>query len=192
LPAPPDAVDQILEKLTFGNVAFNAPKTMNLRETAVIQLMLGLETPIDDLKQMIEAAGEKEGARIQVSDRMEARLSGPNFAITAITPEVQAVSRNNITEWKWEVKPASNGRQNLHLTLSALLNVDGESTPRVIRTFDQVIQVEVRWSQRVGVFFENNWQWLWAAILVPIAGWLWRRKKKKRRHPSFENRQRDS
>lgn len=180
-PLPEDrfgAIDRILEKLEFGNIAFNAPKTMNLRDTAVIQLVLGLETPIDELKRMIEAAGEKEGARIRVSDRMEARLSGPNFAITAITPETQAVSRSEITEWKWEVKPSSDGRHYLHLTLSALLSVDGASTPRAIRTFDKTIEVEVAWHQRLGSFFQKNWQWLWAAILVPIFGWLWKRKKR--------------
>jgi hypothetical protein len=126
---------------------------------------------------MIEAAGEKEGARMRVSDRIEARLSGPNFAITAIAPEIQAVSRSDITEWKWEVKPGSDGHHYLHLTLSALLSVDGASTPRPIRTFDKVIEVEVAWHQRVGSFFEKNWQWLWAAVLVPIVGWLWKRKK---------------
>jgi hypothetical protein len=171
------AVDRILAKLAFGNVAFNAPKTMNLHETAVIQLLLSLETPIDELKQMVEAAGEKEGEQIRVYDRMQAHLSGPNFAITAITDETQAVSRSNITEWKWEVKPNSGGRHNLHLTMEVLLSVDGASTPRGIRTFDKVIEVEVAWHQRVGSFFENNWQWLWAAILVPIIGWLWKRKK---------------
>jgi len=180
-PSPPEdrfgAIDRILEKLQFGNIAFNAPKTMNLRDTAVIQLMLGLETPIDKLKRMIEAAGEKEGAHIRVSDRMEARLSGTNFAITAITPEIQAVSRSEITEWKWEVKPSSDGRHYLHLTMSALLSVDGASTPRAIRAFDKMIEVEVAWHQRVGPFFEKNWQWLWAAILVPIVGWLWKRRK---------------
>jgi hypothetical protein len=139
--------------------------------------VLGLATPTDELKQMIEAAGEKEGARIRVSDRMEARLTGPNFAITAITPEIQAVSRTDITEWKWEVKPIIDGHQRLHLTLSALLSVDGASTPRAIRTFDEIIEVEVAWHQRVGSFFAQNWQWLWAAVLIPVAGWLWKRKK---------------
>lgn len=180
-PNPQDrlgAIDRILEQLEFGNIAFNVPKTMNLRDTALIQLVLSLGTPIDDLKQMIEAVGEKEGTRIRVSDRMEARLSGSNFAITAITPEIQAVSKIDVTEWKWEVKPKGDGNHYLHLTLSAILSVEGGSTPRAIRTFDKVIEVEVAWHQRVGPLFEKNWQWLWAAILVPVFGWLWKRKKK--------------
>ena len=175
-----DVIDRILESLEIGNIAFNAPGSMNLHDTTMIQLMLGLATPIDELKQMIEAEGEKEGAHIRISDRMEARLSGPNFAITAITPEIQAVSRNEVTEWKWEVKPTSEGRQYLHLTLSALLSVDGASTPRVIRTFDKIIEVEVTWYQRAGLFLKENWQWLWAIVLVPLSGWLWKRKKRER------------
>jgi len=180
IPQPKDplsSIDRILEKLELGNIAFNAPRSMNLNDTAIIQLLLGLATPTDELKRMIEAEGEKESARIRVSDRMEARLSGPNLAITAITPEIQAVSRNDITECKWEIKPNSKGAQYLHLTLSVLLSVDGTSTPRAIRTFDKVIEVEVTWQERVVSFFENNWQWLWAVILIPIIGWLWKRMK---------------
>src|SRR3990172_852363 len=100
-PPPPDrlsAIDRLLEGLEIGNIAFNAPRSMNFHDTAIIQLMLGLATPVDELKRMIEAEGEKEGTSIRVSDRMEARLSGPNFAITAITPEIQAVSRSDVTE----------------------------------------------------------------------------------------------
>jgi hypothetical protein len=175
--APPGTIDQILEKLEIGNVAFNVPKTMNFHDTAVIQLMLSLKTQTDELKRMIEAAGEKVGERIRVSDRMEARLTGTNFDITAITREEQAVSRSEITEWKWEVKPRSDGHQSLHLTLSVLLNVDGASTPRRIQTFDKVIEVDVAWHQRVASFFEKNWQWLWATVLVPIVIRLWKRWK---------------
>ena len=140
-------------------------------------LSVGQELRINELRRRIKEVGEVEVASIQVSDSMEARLSGQNFSIAAITPEKQVVSRSKITEWKWEVKPRSDGCQRLHLTLSVLLSINGEATPRVIRTFDKVIEVEVTWPQRVASFFKNNWQWLWAAILVPIAGWLWNRRR---------------
>ncbi|MCU0640203.1 MAG: hypothetical protein MUF59_10095 [Candidatus Krumholzibacteria bacterium] len=183
-PRPADgvsAIDRILEQMEFSNIAFNMPDTMNLHETAVIKLILSLKTPIDSLRQMIEADGGVDAARIRVTDRMEARLSGPSFAITAITPEVQALSRNNITESKWEVKPCNKGKQNLHLTLSALMSVDGETTMRAIRTFDKVIEIEVTWNQQTVSFIQKNWQWLWAAILIPVAGWLWKKRKNKAR-----------
>lgn len=142
--------------LDYGHITFNSPKTMNPRDTAVIQLVFGLETTIDDLKQRLEAAAEKRGERIRVSDRIEARLSGSNFAIRAITPEVQDVSRSNLTEWQWEVKPSSDGRHDLHLTLSALLSGDGASPPKTIITFDQAVEVKTTWYQRVRSFFEKN------------------------------------
>jgi hypothetical protein len=167
----------MLEELEVGNIAFNAPKQMNIREEVDIHLMLDLTKTIDELKQLIKAKGENEGAHIRVYDRMEARLTGMDFAITAITPETTAVSRRESTEWRWKVRPMSAGPHSLHLTLSVILIVDGVSTPRAIRTFDRSIQVEVLWHQQVGLFVERNWQWLWAAVLVPIVGWLLRSRK---------------
>jgi hypothetical protein len=50
--------------------------------------------------------------------------------------------------------------------------------PRVIRTFEETIAVNVTLSQRVSSFFANNWQWLWTAILIPIIGWLISRRRR--------------
>ena len=179
--SPPDSVmliDRILQSMEWGNIAFNAPRSMNLKATALIQLVLDLAKPIEELKQMIVAEGEREGAQIRISSRMEARLSGSNFQITAITPEEQAITSSDVTEWKWEIKPTSPGRQHLHLTLTALFTANGISTSRAIRTFDKTIEVEVTWGQKVSVFLHQNWQWLWMVIIVPIAGWLWKKRRK--------------
>ncbi|MCK4792334.1 MAG: hypothetical protein KAV87_51870 [Desulfobacteraceae bacterium] len=176
-PAPLTDVDRILANLDYGNIAFNAPKNMNLYGTAVIELVLGVKKTIEELKGIVKAEGEKIGANIRISDRMEARLSGRNFSITAVTPETQAVSRTEVTEWKWEINPKKSGRHFLHLTLSVLLELEGSTTPRAIRTFDRIIEVNVTWYQSVSRFTQKNWQWLWAAILVPFVGWLWKRKR---------------
>ncbi|VFM98711.1 MAG: hypothetical protein BECKG1743D_GA0114223_105421 [Candidatus Kentron sp. G] len=138
---------------------------------------LGLQTQIEKLKQMIKAKGEKEASRIRISHRMEARLSSTDFSITAITPEIQAISRNNVTEWKWKIKPNSIGKSYLHLTLSVLLDLDNAPTPRTIRTFDKVIEVDVLWYQQVSSFLGKYLDWVWFAIFIPIIGWVWNRKK---------------
>ena len=180
-PPPPEPlgdVDRLLEEMEFGTIAFNAPTNINIDDSPQIQLILSLAETVEKLKQSITEEGEKVGATIRVSDRMEARLSGYMFQITAITPEIQAVSKRQQTEWKWEIHPKKEGKHKLHLTLTALLEIDEPSTPRAIRTFDKTIEVNVTATQKIGLFFKNNWQWLWAAILVPVAGWLWKRKKK--------------
>lgn len=177
---PLAAIDRILGELELANVAFNAPRRMILRKAETIHLVLGLAKSIGELEQMIQAEGEKEGAAVRVSDRMEARLTGSGFAIASITPEIQAVSRHDVTQWQWQVEPRVEGPQRLHLTLSVFLNVSSTSTPRVIRTFDRVIEVDVTWQQRAKTFVAKNWQWLWAVLVVPLAGWLWRRRRRHR------------
>ncbi len=176
-PKPPNSVDRLLDKMEFGAIAFNAPSKMNINDSPQIQLLLSLAETVDKLKQSIIEEGEKVGTTIRVSDRMEAQLTGYMFQIAAITPEIQAVSKNLETEWKWEIHPKKEGSHSLHLTLTALLEIDGYSTPRAIRTFDREIEVTVTKTQKLTNFFKNNWQWLWAAILVPVVGWLWKRKK---------------
>lgn len=171
-------VDKLLSEMATGAIAFNAPTNINIDDSTQIQLHLSLKSTIEALKQSIREEGVKIGATIKVSDRMEARLTGYMFQITAITPEIQAISRAQHTEWKWEVHPKKEGKHKLHLTLTALLDIDGKSTPRVIRSFDKVLEVNVTTGQRITRFFKQNWQWLWAAILLPVGGWLWRRRQR--------------
>ncbi len=177
-PKSPSNVDRRLDEMEFAAIAFNAPTNINIDDSSQIQLILSLAETVEQLKQSIAEEGEKVGATIKVSDKMEARLSGYMFQITAITSEIQAVTKHQQTEWNWEIHPKEEGQHRLHLTLTGFIEIDGNSTPRAIRTFSNVIEVNVTASQKVGIFLKNNWQWLWAAILVPVAGWLWKRKKK--------------
>ncbi len=172
--------DKILNDLKRANIAFNSPDTINLNKTAIVQLLLSMRKSIETLEQELTHGRNHEGAEIKISDRMQAKLSGPDFEIVSITPETQAISANENTEWKWEVKPKTRGYHYLHLTLSALVKVEGETTLRTIRTFDKTIRVEVTFGQQVSSFVKNNWQWLWAAVLVPFAGWFWKKRKAKR------------
>ncbi len=170
--------DRILERMGFGNIAFNAPRSMNLYDTELIQLFLSLDKSIDELKQMIKAEGEKEGANIQISNRMVAHLSGPNFQITAITPKEQAIISSDVTEWKWDIKPKEIGLQSLHLTLTALFTIDNDiSTKRAIRTFDKTIEVQVTCGQRIKKFFSEYLEFLLGSIIIPIVFILRKRLK---------------
>jgi hypothetical protein len=175
------SVDRALASMNWANIAFNAPQKISLKDRVQIQLLLSLRKSIDELRREIVAAGKREGATIQVTNRMEARLSGPEgiFKILKITPEVQAVGSIGTFEWKWEVEPLAPGIHSLYLNLVAHFSVDGVPTLKSIRTFERKIEVEVPPEVEVPAhqqaleFIERNWQWLWVVILVPIVKWLW-------------------
>jgi hypothetical protein len=172
-----DPIDRILANLQLANIAFNAPTTLRLGDSTEIQLLLSAREPIRKLQDRISELGKKEGAQIRVSKRMEARLSGLNFKIQAIAPEIQAVGEQEVTEWKWEIEATKTGTQRVHLTLSAFIDVEGQQTSHAIRTFEQTLEIHVTWYDRTSGFIAENWQWLWTAILVPIGGWILHKRR---------------
>ncbi len=172
-------MDDFMDQLDEANIAFNTPLTLNINDVAEIELLLDLKKSIRALSTMIVEPGTVEGATVQVSKTMQAELKSSGFTIVAITPITQAVSQKETTRWKWEIKPLHKGNNNLHLSLTAIVDVgDGEPTQRSIRTFEKNIEVKVRAVQSVGTFMENNWQWLWTTLLVPLLGYFWNKRKR--------------
>jgi hypothetical protein len=94
--------------------------------------------------------------------------------VEPVTPELQAVSGEDVTEWRWEIEATQTGRQRLHLTLTAIIELAGSQSPRTIRTFDKILEIRVSWSRRMSNFIGQNWQWLWTAILIPLGAWFLR------------------
>ena len=170
-------IDRVIEALPAANAAFNAPSTLRLEEPAVIQLLLSGRRSISRLQEQITALGRREGARIKASDAMEANLAGTGFKIEAITPAVQPVSGAGVTEWKWEVEPTRAGTRRLHLTLSAILDLEGKESLYTVRTFERTLEVRVPLRERLSGFVGRNWQWLWTALLLPVGGWVLSRRR---------------
>jgi hypothetical protein len=174
LPSPPPTsikvIDETLIDLEWGNVVFNAPKSMHFKETKAIELLLSPSVSVKELQTQME---------IQISNRMEAQLLGNGFQVEAHLPKMQAIGSEGVAKWRWDVTAIKGGSQRLHLTLSAILVVSGHDTPYVVRTYDRYIDVEITFTQRFSSLFLNNWKWLWAAVLIPVTGYFWRRHKKK-------------
>lgn len=182
-PAPGNgspSLDDVLDDLELVNVAFNAPRTMHLNEPVVIQLLLSGGQTVEQLQKELTALGEQEGEQIRASDTMEAQLTGPGFDIAPVTPAVQLVSKEAVTEWQWEVEPTKTGERRLHLTLSALIDLGGKERTYTVRTFERTLVVKVTFGERLETFVGENWQWLWTALLIPIVGLVlrWRQRRK--------------
>lgn len=186
-PTPPAGgevdIDTQLERLNKANIVFNTPESMSVGDTRAIQLLLGLNS-VPELEQMIQEAGRIEHAtNVRISNQMEAKLSGEGFSITEITPAVCAISMKEVNEWKWNIKAEKPGKHRLNLALNVILFVEGNQRPRTIKTFEKDIEVtvvEVPWSLTASIidFIKSEWKWLWAVLVVPLAGWIWKRLRK--------------
>jgi hypothetical protein len=82
---------------------------------------------------------------------MEARLTGQDFQIEALDSEEQAITSASSTVWRWDVTPTDWGTKRLHLTVVAVLKVQGESATHTVTNYDKdlTVTVTVRLSQRL-------------------------------------------
>src|SRR4051812_21478624 len=55
-------VDELLQRLQWGNIAFNTPEAVHLRQPEQIQLLLSTQQAVDELQKEITAKGGKDGA----------------------------------------------------------------------------------------------------------------------------------
>jgi hypothetical protein len=177
-PHLPTEVDRILQSLTLGNIAYNTPASMRCEERTKIQLLLSPRAAIEELKQKISGLGEKVGEQIRVADVMEADLYGKAFETQALRPERQAIGGTDDTEWQWEIVAREPGNQELHLVISAVLNVNGREGSKVLKVYDRTIDVHVTISHLTRTLIANNWQWLLgvvgtigALVLTRAVGW---------------------
>jgi hypothetical protein len=177
--------------MDFGNIAFNVPPSMSLDKTYKIVLNLALSKTKKELEDNLIAQGvigDLKSETIKVDANMQADLTGDGFQITKVTPDKMPISANTITEWKWDVRPIRSGTLRLHVVLNALVDLkDGkDKQPYPVRSFDKEYIVAVPWKDRAVIsFVVNNWPWLWATIVIPLGGWLWSRRRKKKGKAGF-------
>jgi hypothetical protein len=175
------AVDDAVRGLPWGTVAFNPPSTMGYQERRKVEVVLSPSMAREDLQTQLRNQTESQFEDLQISDQMEAWLTGGAFEIRPLTPNVQPVGSDQPTRWEWEIKALEQGKGSLYLTISAHLTLRDEDMPKVVKTLDKEIEVEVSMLGRVGDAVAQNAQWLWTAILVPVAGFLFRRLSKRGR-----------
>lgn len=181
-------IERALQKLQLGKIAFNVPIEMTLDETYRIHLLLSKSLPEQELQAQLHeylgsstASGTKdvntreriETAAVKIGPRMEAIVTGQNFEITEVTPQEQPVSREETTEWQWDVKPRKPGTQELHFTINVILLVNKATMRRAINTFDRRIDVKVTTGQWLTALIGEHWGWvLITTLLLPFVGWL--------------------
>jgi hypothetical protein len=147
-----------LQMLPMGNIFLEAPRTMRVNEVRRVESRVGINVPMEILRQQTAVWEQSAEGPLRVSNEMVATLSGPGFKITATTPEQQTVAEGLPTVWEWNVEAMQDGDQELTATLYVLVP-DGDKTNRQRMesyTRDVVVSVkEQTWNERLKAFSEG-------------------------------------
>ena len=87
-----------------------------------------------------------------VSDRVEARLSGANFEIVSMSPEIQSLSPLTENVWRWSVLPLTAGSHDLVFEIYAI----DEDAVVPLRTFRDTVTVRVSGINRAIAFADQT------------------------------------
>ena len=142
--------EAFLESLQTVPVAHETPKSAEYKRAFDVTLAIdatGDDTAVDALP----GRGNVVTGEAQVSDRVEARVSGANFEIVPMSPAVQSLSPLTENVWRWSVMPLSAGDHDLVFEIYAI----GQDSVVPLRTFRDTVTVQVSGINRAIAFADQ-------------------------------------
>lgn len=152
-------LSKTLSKLKEGKIAFVAPDTMNLSDSKPVEARIA-QSLSADIRKGMEDLGVVQEAKIRVFGVMGARLTGANFEITPITPEVQIIPPSDgFTRWEWEVRPKDWGHQRLYLNVCVELDSRSGREQYCPSVYEREVAIHVSRRYAATHFIANNATW---------------------------------
>lgn len=168
-------LSQLIEQV---NVVFKIPEQTQLGDKIKAQLLVDLEKSIEELDKTNPVKGTTVVGTFKTSRVITAKLIAPDFTVTAVEPEEQVLVPGQTATWNWHLTPKDSGVYDVTLTIDAKVEVNSREKSSHVKTFERTVKVTVTPMQIMLAFIENNWQWLWSALLVPVLLWFWNKRKK--------------
>jgi len=171
-----------LAQVKAARAAHNAPDELRLGESAHVHLVVSEDGHDAELRATVKGSSDLRIGTIHVADvkvtpNLRAELTGGDFEIDRIAgKEVQYYHPDLRNHWEWVVKPEQIGNLELRLVLYA--EILGDERGHMLKSYALPMRVHVTAGDRISSFLQSNWQWLWSALLVPVAGFLWARRRR--------------
>ena len=156
-----------------GTLVYDIPDSMRIGQIYTIRVR------IQTGKSKIDNTGlsNPAGFQIRTSRRMSVDLSDPDpnisFKISKINSDQQFIEKENFTEWIFKVSPTRSGKKNLNLVVSI---ISDEGVKQIV--YEDFVEVSNSIPVKIKSFWEENWQWLFSSMLIPIFIYLWGKRKK--------------
>jgi hypothetical protein len=176
-PSPtPRTIDEVLDALNRGNIAFNTPELARLGKQINVEAKISANLTPQELKALINEAGKVEVATLKISGHMYAALDGGTaFDVSPTGRQEQWVSSKEPTSWIWQVTPKTQGNQSVVLEVGVLISINGVPGSRSLQTYKRTINVDVAWPQTISEWLKfaketlENISSIWAVIAAVAA-----------------------
>lgn len=180
------AIETYQEQLVAGHAGLSAPEKMTVGQSGDVVLLVSAKRAAEDLTVALQQLSDAGSVRVvepaQLSKSMKARLTGPDFDVSAVNSEEQTGVLEDNVSWKWEVRPRKPGKLRLTATVTAVLRVDGRDTTKDEKVFSKEIVVEAapaapRTWQDMAIDWWSEYKpppgFLWGTVLTGCVTWLW-------------------
>jgi hypothetical protein len=168
-------VDDFVESMRPGTVAFNVPNAMYVDDDAFVEMLVSQQGSVEDLKQELSEPGQQYGAEIKVARRMRADVvaATSGLQVIGLGDTEQVVGTTGKTEWQWRVHAVDVGQQQLEVSLTAIVEIDGRESNKRIDTYRRTIAVNVTTRHRVKQVLDAlRDYWAVLAGLTGAVGWV--------------------
>jgi hypothetical protein len=180
------ALEDEVRNLQQGKLAFDVPPKMKQgkQERVEVRIARGITLDVEQLlKQKMHITAQVED--IQVAPFMIVELNdadGSIFRITPLTQDRQSVAGDGYTKWVWIVTPLESGQQTLYLSVGTRFKLpNSNEETRFTPIYEKNISVQVDRMYETKHFLSGNWQWLTVTLIIPLVGFIWHNRKKKRK-----------
>jgi hypothetical protein len=169
-------IDQALKQSLTASIAYNAPSTMELDESATIEFLLNPAISPETLATHVTESGKVVKTSIEITSRMKAVLKSQEQDAFEIQPlhdnAEQIISGTETTKWSWFVTAKKAGLHRLTIVIYRLVKFEGQDYWREVESYKADIDVKVTFVQRIQEF---DWKWI-AGIVITLIGIpaLWR------------------
>jgi len=176
-------VSSEVQKLRDSKILFNPPVEMRQGSKERIEARISFADIGPAFTEGLEGRGAPQVESIKVGPIMKVVLVGDQdaFLIEKFSSEEQTVAGKPFAQWEWDVTPLRSGNQALHLQASASIYVPGRGEKPVdVPVIHKTIQVKVNGWYATKRFVASYWQWLLTTLIIPVGGWFWHLKRKKK------------
>lgn len=175
LPQTSKTIDAELQKLGLGKVLFDTPHQMKVGVSERVSIRITKNITQDFLKGLSHSQ-EAEVENIRTSRFMAASLRGDDFKVEALSNEEQIIEDNDFTQWHWKVLPLKGGTRKLWVSITIQVKAENEQARKTLPILEKGINVKINPFYSTSTFVSQNWQWLIASAIIPIAGLILSKK----------------